>query len=170
MHFNDHLASACADLTQRTIRTFLKARTSYDVLPISYRLIVLDTALLVKKSLNILNQNGMRFRHVVIETELTAFDRHCISTSLGLQDIYLCWPVDHFRLHQRDPVLLAEPGRTCTSRPIPLEQPARYACYPFHYIPMLTTNRNRTITRCQAYRNYIHTSQPSSVRSMSPNA
>jgi 5'-AMP-activated protein kinase regulatory gamma subunit len=28
------------------------------VLPISYRLIVLDTALLVKKSLNILNQNG----------------------------------------------------------------------------------------------------------------
>jgi 5'-AMP-activated protein kinase regulatory gamma subunit len=42
----------------RTIRAFLKARTSYDVLPISYRLIVLDTALLVKKSLNILNQNG----------------------------------------------------------------------------------------------------------------
>jgi 5'-AMP-activated protein kinase regulatory gamma subunit len=30
------------------------------VLPISYRLIVLDTALLVKKSLNILNQNGKR--------------------------------------------------------------------------------------------------------------
>ncbi|RMZ70384.1 nuclear SNF4 [Pyrenophora seminiperda CCB06] len=41
----------------RTIRAFLKARTSYDVLPISYRLIVFDTALLVKKSLNILNQN-----------------------------------------------------------------------------------------------------------------
>ncbi|KAH7068080.1 hypothetical protein BKA63DRAFT_423790 [Paraphoma chrysanthemicola] len=43
----------------RTIRAFLKARTSYDVLPLSYRLIVLDTALLVKKSLNILNQNGI---------------------------------------------------------------------------------------------------------------
>lgn len=43
----------------RIIRAFLKARTSYDVLPISYRLIVLDTALLVKKSLNILNQNGI---------------------------------------------------------------------------------------------------------------
>lgn len=28
------------------------------MLPISYRLIVFDTALLVKKSLNILNQNG----------------------------------------------------------------------------------------------------------------
>jgi len=44
-----------------TIRAFLKARTSYDVLPISYRLIVFDTALLVKKSLNILNQNGARY-------------------------------------------------------------------------------------------------------------
>lgn len=44
----------------RTIRAFLKARTSYDVLPLSYRLIVLDTALLVKKSLSILNQNGRR--------------------------------------------------------------------------------------------------------------
>jgi 5'-AMP-activated protein kinase regulatory gamma subunit len=43
----------------RTIRAFLKARTSYDVLPLSYRLIVLDTSLLVKKSLNILNQNGI---------------------------------------------------------------------------------------------------------------
>jgi 5'-AMP-activated protein kinase regulatory gamma subunit len=49
-----------AQESQRTIRAFLKARTSYDVLPISYRLIVLDTALLVKKSLNILNQNGKR--------------------------------------------------------------------------------------------------------------
>ena len=45
-------------VSQRTIRAFLRARTSYDVLPISYRLIVFDTALLVKKSLNILNQNG----------------------------------------------------------------------------------------------------------------
>ncbi|CAD0086416.1 unnamed protein product [Aureobasidium mustum] len=43
---------------QRAIREFLKARTSYDVLPLSYRLIVFDTALLVKKSLNILIQNG----------------------------------------------------------------------------------------------------------------
>ncbi|KAI4728506.1 hypothetical protein E4T49_03802 [Aureobasidium sp. EXF-10728] len=43
----------------RAIREFLKARTSYDVLPLSYRLIVFDTALLVKKSLNILIQNGI---------------------------------------------------------------------------------------------------------------
>lgn len=42
----------------RTIRAFLRARTSYDVLPLSYRLIVLDTSLMVRKSLKILDQNG----------------------------------------------------------------------------------------------------------------
>ncbi|KAF2015040.1 nuclear protein SNF4 [Aaosphaeria arxii CBS 175.79] len=43
----------------RIIRAFLKVRRSYDVLPLSFRLIVFDTALLVKKSLNILIQNGI---------------------------------------------------------------------------------------------------------------
>ncbi|KAL7273997.1 AMP-activated serine/threonine-protein kinase regulatory subunit [Rhizina undulata] len=43
----------------RAIREFLKVRTSYDVLPVSFRLVVLDTSLLVKKSLNILLQNGI---------------------------------------------------------------------------------------------------------------
>ncbi|KAK7419726.1 AMP-activated serine/threonine-protein kinase regulatory subunit [Neonectria magnoliae] len=41
------------------IRDFLKVRTSYDVLPLSFRLIVLDTELLIKKSLNILIQNSI---------------------------------------------------------------------------------------------------------------
>ncbi|TKA41672.1 hypothetical protein B0A55_13414, partial [Friedmanniomyces simplex] len=43
----------------RAIRAFLKVRTSYDVLPLSYRLIVFDTSLLVKKSLSILTQQGL---------------------------------------------------------------------------------------------------------------
>ncbi|PHH93359.1 hypothetical protein CDD83_5913 [Cordyceps sp. RAO-2017] len=43
----------------RAIRDFLKVRTSYDVLPLSFRLIVLDTDLLIKKSLNILIQNAI---------------------------------------------------------------------------------------------------------------
>ncbi|GCE99074.1 AMP-activated serine/threonine-protein kinase regulatory subunit [Zygosaccharomyces mellis] len=42
-----------------SIRAFLKSKTSYDVLPVSYRLIVLDTSLLVKKSLNVLLQNNI---------------------------------------------------------------------------------------------------------------
>ncbi|RKF80491.1 5'-AMP-activated protein kinase subunit gamma [Golovinomyces cichoracearum] len=44
---------------QNAIRDFLKIRTSYDVLPLSFRLIILDTDLLVKKSLTILLQNGI---------------------------------------------------------------------------------------------------------------
>ncbi|KAK4137570.1 CBS-domain-containing protein [Trichocladium antarcticum] len=43
----------------RGIREFLKVRTSYDVLPLSFRLVVLDNDLLIRKSLNILLQNGI---------------------------------------------------------------------------------------------------------------
>lgn len=45
-------------MLQRGIREFLKVRNSYDVLPLSCRLIVFDNELLIKKSLNILIQNG----------------------------------------------------------------------------------------------------------------
>ncbi|RIB14600.1 the adenylate sensor from Amp activated protein kinase complexed with Amp [Gigaspora rosea] len=38
---------------------FLKQHSSYDVLPVSYRVIVLDTSLLVKKALAALIQNGV---------------------------------------------------------------------------------------------------------------
>lgn len=53
-----HQANVSASSSQRSIREFLKVRTSYDVLPLSFRLIVLDTSLLIKKSLNILIQNS----------------------------------------------------------------------------------------------------------------
>lgn len=43
----------------QSIRLFLKSKSSYDVLPVSFRLIVLDTKLLIKKSLNILLQNSI---------------------------------------------------------------------------------------------------------------
>ena len=46
-------------LAVESIRSFLSSKTSYDVLPVSFRLIVLDTALLVKKSLNVLLQNNI---------------------------------------------------------------------------------------------------------------
>lgn len=55
--------SALIDAEQRkgleAIQNFLKSKTSYDVLPVSFRLVVLDTSLLVKKSLTILLQNGI---------------------------------------------------------------------------------------------------------------
>ncbi|KAK3185867.1 AMP-activated serine/threonine-protein kinase regulatory subunit [Lecanicillium sp. MT-2017a] len=43
----------------KAIRDFLKVRTSYDVLPLSFRLIAIDTDILIKKSLNILTQNSI---------------------------------------------------------------------------------------------------------------
>lgn len=43
----------------RGIREFLKVRTSYDVLPLSFRLVVLSNDLLIRSSLSILIQNGI---------------------------------------------------------------------------------------------------------------
>lgn len=63
---NDYIESLSAEQIEhdqriglKAIRLFLQSKTSYDVLPVSYRLIVLDTCLLVKKSLNILLQNNI---------------------------------------------------------------------------------------------------------------
>lgn len=41
------------------IRTFLRSQSSYDVFPVSFRLIVLDHHLVVKKALNTMLQNGV---------------------------------------------------------------------------------------------------------------
>jgi 5'-AMP-activated protein kinase regulatory gamma subunit len=55
--------AGAVEANQRTalnvIREFLKSKTSFDVLPVSYRLIVLDTSLLVKRALNVLLQNSV---------------------------------------------------------------------------------------------------------------
>src|SRR5438477_3930284 len=53
------------DAPLNAIRSFLKSHTCYDALPISYRLIVLDTKLNVKKALQCLLLNG--------ETQLSLF-------------------------------------------------------------------------------------------------
>src|SRR4051794_11281705 len=47
--------------SKRLFCNFLKQHSSYDVLPVSYRVIVLDTSLLVKKALAALMQNGIYF-------------------------------------------------------------------------------------------------------------
>ncbi|OBA27378.1 CBS-domain-containing protein [Hanseniaspora valbyensis NRRL Y-1626] len=47
------------ELSLQSICKFLKARTSYDVLPVSYKLIVLDTKLTMKRALTILNNNNI---------------------------------------------------------------------------------------------------------------
>ncbi|KAF9128527.1 AMP-activated serine/threonine-protein kinase regulatory subunit [Mortierella sp. 14UC] len=45
--------------TQAVMETFLKQHSAYDVLPVSYRQIVMDTTLLVKKALSVLMQYGI---------------------------------------------------------------------------------------------------------------
>ena len=68
---------------QRAIRAFLKVRTSYDVLPLSFRLIIFDTSLLVKKSLDIMIQNGeylvlaVRENANLISDRKASCPRHC---------------------------------------------------------------------------------------------
>ena len=55
-----HLQSHDAhDAALHAIRTFLKLHTAYDAFPVSFRLIVLDTKLNVKKALQCLLLNGM---------------------------------------------------------------------------------------------------------------
>src|ERR1700731_83285 len=46
------------DAALNAIRSFLKGRTCYDAFPVSFRLIVLDTQLNVKKALQSLLYNG----------------------------------------------------------------------------------------------------------------
>ncbi len=47
--------------TQAVMESFLRQHSAYDVLPVSYRQIVLDTTLLVKKALSVLMQYSMWF-------------------------------------------------------------------------------------------------------------
>ncbi|SAM78395.1 related to SNF4-nuclear regulatory protein [Ustilago bromivora] len=46
-------------LALRSIRDFLRGRSSYDVLPVSFRLIVIDTKLVVKPALDVMWQAGV---------------------------------------------------------------------------------------------------------------
>lgn len=50
------------DNALHAIRSFLKATTSYDAFPVSFRLIVLDTKLNVKKALQCLLLNGVQIQ------------------------------------------------------------------------------------------------------------
>jgi hypothetical protein len=106
----------------KTIRAFLKVRTSYDVLPLSFRLIVLDTSLLVKKSLNILIQNGGVTSPCSQEGRMLTFGcRHCLSAAMGLKNVNLCGATHHLRLHQCYPILLAESRCSKSGRSVSLE-------------------------------------------------
>ena len=85
------------------IREFLKIRTSYDVLPLSFRLIVLDTDLLIRKSLAILIQNGI-VSAPLWDSHKSAFAGLLTSTDyINVVQYYCQYPdrlgdIDQFRL------------------------------------------------------------------------
>ena len=54
-----HLSQESHDSALAAIRSFLKGHTAYDAFPVSFRLIVLDTKLNVKKALQCLLLNGV---------------------------------------------------------------------------------------------------------------
>lgn len=80
---------------QQRIRDFLKVRTSYDVLPLSFRLIVFDTALLVKSSLATLAQNGKFLDREKTSVAKRLPHRDCLRASMGFEDLGLCRLTHH---------------------------------------------------------------------------
>lgn len=100
------------------------------MLPLSYRLITFDTALLVKKSLNTLIQNGGWTPQPdwswAADQWTAGSRRHRLGAALGFEDVSVCGPAHHVRLHQCRSVLLAESGRVQPDRSISTEQPSRY--------------------------------------------
>ncbi|KAF2759157.1 CBS-domain-containing protein [Pseudovirgaria hyperparasitica] len=117
----------------RAIRAFLKLRTSYDVLPLSYRLIILDTRLLVKKSLNILLQNAIVSAPLWDSTSSTFAGLLTTSDYINVIQYYWQHPhaleqVDQFRLDSlRDieKALHVAPIETVSIHP---EKPLYEAC------------------------------------------
>ena len=57
------------DAALSAIRNYLKGRTSYDTFPVSFRLIVLDTKLEVRKALQCFLLNGMQRSSFVSERD-----------------------------------------------------------------------------------------------------
>ncbi|KAL6897523.1 nuclear protein SNF4 [Trichoderma evansii] len=111
------------------IRDFLRKRTSYDVLPLSFRLIVLDTDLLIKKSLNILIQNSIvsaplwdshasRFAGILTATdyinviqyhcqfpdEMNKLDRFRLSSLRDIEKAIGATPIESVSVHPSKPL------------------------------------------------------------------
>ncbi|KAH9944434.1 uncharacterized protein BXZ73DRAFT_39960 [Epithele typhae] len=83
------------DAALAAIRTYLKGRTCYDTFPVSFRLIVLDSKLEVKKALQCLLING------VVSAPLWNSERSCFAGMFTVSDIihliqyyYQCWSYD----------------------------------------------------------------------------
>lgn len=105
-HLPPYSAQDSHDLALQSIRSFLKGTTSYDAFPVSFRLIVLDTKLNVKKALQCLLLNGISIRILLIPA-LTLSCRRCVCSSLEQRKVSLRWHAHSPRHHPSNPILLS---------------------------------------------------------------
>ena len=105
------------DAALYAIRTYLKGRTSYDTFPVSFRLIVLDSKLEVKKALQCLLLNGVP----IVPRSLSP--AHCIpfnsprrglGTIMEQRKVVLRGHVHRLGHHPSHPVLLPELVLRCS--------------------------------------------------------
>jgi len=108
----------------KKIRTFLKGRSTYDVFPLSFRLLVLDTKLEVKKALASLVQNGCSFLYLGSDrsAKVVVGYRCRVCTSLQPGHMEICGHVHAARHYSPHPVLLPHiiiRRRSCRCRTLP---------------------------------------------------
>jgi len=108
----------------KKIRTFLKGRSTYDVFPLSFRLLVLDTKLEVKKALASLVQNGWSFLYLGPDRRAKVIvECRCrICTALQPGHMEICGHVHAARHYSPHPVLLQHVvirRRSCRRRTLP---------------------------------------------------
>ena len=87
------------DAALYSIRAFLRSRTSYDAFPVSFRLIVLDSQLEVKKALQCLLLNGGLTHDDILvpsKADLTFSLRRRFCPPLEQREINLRWDVHRF--------------------------------------------------------------------------
>ena len=105
---SDSIRSSEHDDALKKIRTFLKGRSTYDVFPLSFRLLVLDTKLEVKKALASLVQNGSSFLYLGLDRRAKSpIEYRCrICTALQSGHMEIRGDVHVARHYSPHPVLL----------------------------------------------------------------
>lgn len=92
------------------IRNFLKGRISYDAFPISFRIIVLDTKLEVKKALQCLLNNGAQagchHTHSPGAERTSHLRRSCLGAPVEQREIMFCRDADRAGYHPSHPMVL----------------------------------------------------------------
>lgn len=126
-HLQPHSIHDSHDAALHAIRSFLKLHTAYDAFPVSFRLIVLDTKLNVKKALQCLLLNG-KLPPFHPDRLLTSRRRR-LRPLVEQRQVKFRWHAHRSRYHPSHPVLLPDSHlRICSHRcrEIPSRIIARY--------------------------------------------